>query len=288
MIYIKIQLTFILCFSEREHMDSKYSSLDRSKLPSLGIEKSPNTSLTLLNGHVDHRPVPEKDGHRYSYRQNKEEKLYSGLSERESVNKYSTQIDDSKYRTSMEKSEPYLRITYVSDDLKSSYDTDARPFRDVENKEESRFRSSLERAEAKLRSSLEKNSYLDKITRYETKGTDRLKTDRSLDRSLDRSRTPERPKSETYRSMPDGISDKDERSPSQRYDLTPTRHHDNRIDRKTEYEKRNDYGLESKSLTSIDRDYKTLTASYPELARIVPTSDAEKRRGNLGKSYFIC
>ncbi|VDI30368.1 Hypothetical predicted protein [Mytilus galloprovincialis] len=264
---------------EREHMDSKYSSLDRSKLPSLGIEKSPNTSLTLLNGHVDHRPIPEKDGHRYSYRQNKEEKLYTGLSERESVNKYSTQIDDSKYRTSMEKSEPYLRNTYVSDDLKSSYDTDARTFRDVENKEESRFRSSLERAEAKLRSSLEKNSYLDKITRYETKGTDRLKTDRSLDRSLDRSRTPERPKSETYRSMPDGISDKDERSPSQRYDLTPTRHHDNRIDRKTEYEKRNDYGLESKSLTSIDRDYKTLTASYPELARIVPTSDAEKRRG---------
>ncbi|XP_071136007.1 putative leucine-rich repeat-containing protein DDB_G0290503 isoform X2 [Mytilus edulis] len=263
---------------EREHMDSKYSSLDRSKLPSLGIEKSPNTSLTLLNGHTDHRPIPEKDGHRYSYRQNKEEKLYTGLSERESVNKYSTQIDDSKYRTSMEKSEPYLRNTYVSDDLKSSYDTDARTFRDVENKEESRFRSSLERAEAKLRSSLEKNSYLDKITRYETKGTDRLKTDRSLDRSLDRSRTHERPKSETYRSMPDGISDKDERSPSQRYDLTPTRHHDNRIDRKTEYEKRNDYGLESKSLTSIDRDYKTLTASYPELARIVPTSDAEKRR----------
>ncbi|XP_052089922.1 centrosome-associated protein 350-like isoform X3 [Mytilus californianus] len=259
---------------DREHMDSKYSSIDRSKLPSLGIEKSPTTSLTLLNGHVDHRPVQEKDGHRYSYRQNKEEKLYSGLSERESVNKYSTHTDESKYRTSMEKSEPYLRNSYVNDDLKSSYDTDARTFRDVENKDESRFRSSLERAEAKLRNSLEKNSYLDKITRYETKGTDRLKTDKSLDRS----RTPERPKSETYRSMPDGISDKDERSPSQRYDLTPNRHHDNRIERKTEYEKRSDYGLESKSLTSIDRDYKTLTASYPELARIVPTSDAEKRR----------
>ncbi|CAC5373681.1 unnamed protein product [Mytilus coruscus] len=268
---------------EREHIDTKYSSIDRSKLPSLGIEKSPTTSLTLLNGHVDHRPVQEKDGHRYSYRQNKEEKLYSGLSERETVNKYSTQIDDSRYRTSMEKSEPYLRNTYSNDDLKSSYDTDARTFRDVENKDESRFRSSLERAEAKLRNSLEKNSYLDKITRYETKGTDRLKTDRSLDRS----RTPERPKSETYRSMPDGISDKDERSPSQRYDLTPNRHHDNRIDRKTEYEKRSDYGLESKSLTSIDRDYKTLTASYPELARIVPTSDAEKRRGlNRTEGYL--
>jgi hypothetical protein len=67
--------------------------------------------------------------------------------------------------------------------------------------------------------SLEKNSYLDRITRYDTKNTDKLQNDHSMDRSYE-NKPLERPKSESYRSMPDGISEKDERSTSQRYDTT--------------------------------------------------------------------
>jgi hypothetical protein len=45
-----------------------------SSLPLNTQHKPPKTSLTVLNGQTDYRSSVEKDGHRYSYRQNKDEK----------------------------------------------------------------------------------------------------------------------------------------------------------------------------------------------------------------------
>lgn len=252
----------------------------------------------MLNGHIEQKPVLEKEGHRYGYRQSKEEKLYSTSPERDILKPYSSHVDSPRFTSSMEKSDPYLRSHVEKDSYRRSYDQDAlsfrdiggkdeRSFKDTSTKDESRFRSSLERAEAKLRSSLEKNSYLDQMSPYESnsRGSDRHKMDRNFmpEKSImERSRTPDRLKPDTYRSKPDGISDKDERSLNQQYSLTSERLQSHKLDT----ERRLDYGLESRSLASIDRDYKTLTASYPELNRVSPsTSTMEKSKGNLYYKY---
>jgi hypothetical protein len=89
--------------SERDH----YS--ERSKLPSVSVDKPPKTSLTVLNGQTDYRSSVEKDGHRYSYRQNKDEKLYTGLVERENIHTLpvATQKEDSRYVPGIESKKKY-------------------------------------------------------------------------------------------------------------------------------------------------------------------------------------
>lgn len=207
----------------------------------------------MVNGHtsIEQKPVIEKEGHRYGYRQNKEDKLYSNISERDMFKLHSS-VDMPGSTNSLEKSNAYLRSPiekdsyrrFNSQELKlhvNNHGKDERLTRESDYKDKSPFRSSLQKAEAKLRSSLEKNSYLDRYSTYESKDLTRNKIDTSEKLRIERSKTPER--LDTYRSMPDGISDKEE----QRYTLSSE-------DR------------QSRSLAS--REYKAMTSSYPDLNRI--------------------